>query len=66
MEAKEQRTRGLLQVIAGVGIIVFAVVLVGLTTGSNSPDWVSIITAAAGLVVAVTGMFTILHNRATK
>jgi fatty acid desaturase len=66
MEAKEQRNRGLLQVIAGVGIIVFSVVLVGLTTPSDSPDWVSIITAAAGLIVAVTGMFTILHNRVTK
>jgi FtsH-binding integral membrane protein len=66
MEANEQRTRGLLQMIAGVGIIVFAVVLVGLTTPSDSPDWVSIITAAVGLVVAVTGMITILHNRVTK
>ena len=66
MEAKEQLTRGLLQVIAGVGIIVFSVVLVGLTTASGSPDWVSIITAVAGLIVAVTGTFTILHNRVTK
>jgi len=66
MEAKEQRTRGLLQVIAGFGIVVFAVVLVGLTTSSDSPDWVSIITAAAGLTVAVTGVFTVLRHRAVK
>ena len=66
MEAKEQRTRGLLQVIAGVGLIVFAVVLVGLTTASDSPDWVSIITAAAGSIVTVTGVFTILRHRVPK
>jgi len=66
MEAKEQRTRGLLQLAAGIGIIVFAGVLVGLSTASDSPDWVSIITAAAGLIVALTGLFTVLRHRVLR
>ena len=41
---------------AGVGIIGVAVVF-GLTTTSGGPDWVGIITAIAGLVMVLTGLF---------
>jgi len=41
---------------AGVGIIGVAVVF-GLTTASGDPDWVGIITALAGVVMVLTGLF---------
>jgi hypothetical protein len=41
---------------AGAGIIGVAVVF-GLTTASGGPDWVGIITAIAGLVMVLTGLF---------
>jgi len=41
---------------AGVGIIAVAVVF-GLTTAGGGPDWVGIITAIAGLVMVLTGLF---------
>ena len=66
METKQQRTQGLLQIVAGLGIIVFAVVLVGVTTESDSPDWVSIVTAAAGLLLVLTGAYTMTRKRFTR
>ena len=41
---------------AGVGIIGVAFGF-GLTTASGGPDWVGIITAFAGLVMILTGLF---------
>jgi len=41
---------------AGVGIIAVAVVF-GLATAGGGPDWVGIITAIAGLVMVLTGLF---------
>ena len=41
---------------AGVGIIGVTVVF-GLTTASGGPDWVGIVTAIAGLVMVLTGLF---------
>ena len=46
---------------AGVGIIGVAVVF-GLTTASGDPDWVGIITALAGVVMVLTGLFRALHG----
>lgn len=56
MATRAERSVGLMSAAAGVGIIGVAVVF-GLTTESGGPDWVGIITAAAGVVMAVTGLF---------
>ena len=58
MKANEQMTSGLLMTAAGVGIIVFAVFLVGLATGGGALDVVSIVTAAAGVTMAGSGVYT--------
>ena len=55
MNARD-RKRGLSLVVAGIGMTVFAVILVGLTTASGAADWVSIATGAAGLVMVVSGL----------
>ena len=61
---ERHRKLGLTQIVAGIGILVFAVLLVGLTEGpDDSPDWVSIITAAAGAVLVITGLFTMTRKR---
>jgi hypothetical protein len=57
------RDLGLVQIITGLAVVVFAVVLVGLEKESGELDWVGIITAFAGAVVALTGLYTLLHNR---
>ena len=56
MATRAERSVGLTLAAAGVGIVGVAVVF-GLTTESGGPDWVGIITAAAGVVMAVTGLF---------
>jgi hypothetical protein len=56
MAAKAERNVGLALAAAGVGIIGVAVVF-GLTTADGGPDWVGIITAAAGLIMVATGLF---------
>jgi sulfite exporter TauE/SafE len=56
MTAKAERNVGLTLAAAGVGIIGIAVVF-GLTTADGGPDWVGIITAAAGLIMVATGLF---------
>jgi hypothetical protein len=49
-------------VAVGLGAISFALVS-GLTTADGGPDWVSIITCAAGIVVLVTtGLFNLFHH----
>ena len=47
---------GLSLAAAGLGIVGASVVF-GLTTDSGAIDWVGIITAAAGLIMVVTGLF---------
>ena len=56
MAAKEEKRVGLTLAAAGVGIIGAAVVF-GMTTASGGPDWVGIITAIAGLIMVITGLF---------
>ena len=63
MTAKETRTFGLSLVAAGVAGLVFAVLLVGLTTASGAPDWVSILTAVAGAVVLGDGLYILFRGR---
>jgi hypothetical protein len=47
----------------GVGAIAFALVT-GMTTPDGGPDWVSIITCAAGVaVLAATAFFDVFHHR---
>ncbi len=61
MRSKRERNQGLAQVATGLGVLVLAVLLFGVTTDSGSPDWASIITAVAGVLMAVLGLFTIVH-----
>ena len=63
MTAKETRTYGLSLVAAGVASLLFAVLLVGLTTAGGAPDWVSIVTAIAGAVVLGDGLYILLRRR---
>jgi inner membrane protein involved in colicin E2 resistance len=62
MERKETRKLGLSMVVAGLGVIVFAVLLVGLTKEGGGIDWISIITALAGAAMVGTGLFTIFRK----
>ena len=51
-----ERNVGLTLAAAGAGIMGASVVF-GLTTDSGAIDWVGIITATAGLIMVVTGLF---------
>lgn len=62
MASREERRLGLSLAAAGAGIIGVAVVF-GLTTDSGGPDLIGIITAAAGAVMAITGLLTAFRNR---
>ena len=57
-----ERNTGIATTVVGLGAISFALV-VGFTKDGGGVDWISIITAAAGLVVAVVGLFTIFRHR---
>ena len=62
MATTGERNVGLSLAAAGVGIIGVAVVF-GLTTDEGGPDWIGIITAVAGAIMAITGLFTAYRNR---
>ena len=55
MSTRRDRNVGLSLAAAGVGIIAAAVVF-GLTSAAGGPDWVGIVTAAAGLMMIATGL----------
>ena len=59
-----QRKFGLSQLVAGAGVIVFAVLLVGLRN-DRGIDWVSVVTAAAGAALMITGFFTTFRHGPT-
>jgi predicted anti-sigma-YlaC factor YlaD len=61
MEPKE-KTRGYVLTSVGTLTIVLAVLLFGLTTDSGEIDWVSVITAAAGFVMAATGLYLVFRT----
>lgn len=62
MTTRAERNAGLVAV--GMGAISFAVVS-GLRTAAGGPDWVNIITGAAGvLVLVITGLFNVFHHGA--
>jgi hypothetical protein len=63
MTTRAERNAGLIAV--GMGAISFALVS-GLTTPDGGPDWVNIITGAAGvLVLVITGIFDVFHHGAS-
>jgi hypothetical protein len=64
MEFRRTRNVGLSLVAAGVAAVVFAVLLVGLTTDTGAIDWVSTLTAVAGAVVAGEGLYVLFHTKA--
>jgi hypothetical protein len=57
MAAMRDRKRGLAFVSAGIVFVIVAVVLFGLRSGGGALDWVSIITAVAGLGMAIAGLY---------
>ena len=64
MASTGERNVGLTLAAAGVGIMGVAVVF-GLTTSDGGPDWVGIVTAAAGLIMVVTGLFRAFRRGAS-
>ena len=56
-----ERNTGLATTVVGLGAISFALV-VGFTKDGGGVDWISIITAAAGVVVALTGLFMMFRR----
>jgi hypothetical protein len=61
MTTRRERNVGITTIAAGVGALTFAV-LSGLTTGDGGPDWVGLVTVAAGLALVVTGLFNMFHH----
>jgi uncharacterized protein YjeT (DUF2065 family) len=61
MSDKAERNVGLASIVAGLGVVLFAVIS-GLTTTDGGVDWVGVVTIAAGLVLLVTGVFNSLHH----
>jgi sulfite exporter TauE/SafE len=56
MTTRRDKKLGLSLAGAGVGIVGVAIVF-GLTTDGGGPDWVGIVTAIAGAVMILTGLF---------
>ncbi|HEX3299132.1 MAG TPA: hypothetical protein VHW68_03365 [Actinomycetota bacterium] len=61
MTTGAERNVGLGSVAAGLGAMAFAVTS-GLTTADGGPDWVGIITVAAGVILVATGLFNMFHH----
>jgi succinate-acetate transporter protein len=66
MDAKRERNVGLSVLAVGLTTMVLSVLLVGLTTDSGAADWVRIVTAVAGTVMAVAGLFMFSRNNGTS
>jgi hypothetical protein len=56
MAPREEKDVGLTLAAAGAGILGASVVF-GLTTESGAVDWIGIVTATAGLIMVLTGLF---------
>jgi hypothetical protein len=56
MGPRAEKHAGLTLAAAGAGIIGASLVF-GLTTDSGAIDWIGIVTASAGLIMIVTGLF---------
>jgi hypothetical protein len=58
----QERLFGLAMTVAGLGVIVFALVLVGVTETDGDLDWVGGVTAAAGVVMTIMGVLDVLRS----
>ena len=56
MAPGEEKNVGLTLAAAGAGIVGASLVF-GLTTESGAVDWIGIVTATAGLIMVLTGLF---------
>ena len=56
MTPRREKNAGLTLAAAGAGIMGASVVL-GLTTEGGAVDWIGILTATAGLIMVLTGLF---------
>jgi hypothetical protein len=64
MQGRSRRAVGLVMAATGIIVVVVAV-LFGLTKTSNGEttvDWVSVMTAIGGLVIAGRGLYAVLRN----
>lgn len=66
MDTRAERDRGLSMLAVGSAVVVLAVLLFGVTTDSGGPDWISIVTATAGGVWALAGLYLALRNRGSS
>lgn len=65
METGPDRGRALSLIAVGFAVVILAVLLFGLETDSGEIDWVSVITAAAGIVMVVAGLIVAFRHRGT-
>jgi hypothetical protein len=63
MAPREEKNVGLTLAAAGAGIMGASVVF-GLTTESGAVDWIGIVTATAGLIMVLTGLFRAFRSGA--
>jgi len=63
METGGRGYAGLTQIAAGITVVALAVLLFGVTKDGGGLDWVNIVMATAGAVLALTGLYTVFHDR---
>jgi hypothetical protein len=65
MQGKDRRIVGLVTTAIGIVVVVVAVLAFGLTETSNGEttvDWVSVMTAIGGMVIAGRGLYAVVRN----
>jgi hypothetical protein len=62
---RREDSRGSYFLVLGIAIVVAAGLLFGLTTPAGAIDWVSVVTAIAGLGLVVDGLYLVYRNRGT-
>ena len=62
MSEPRERARGIAFLAAGIGAVVLGVLLFGLTTPTGAIDWISVVTALAGLGLVVEGAYMTFHR----
>jgi hypothetical protein len=62
MQTRNERTVGIALTAARIAAMVFAM-LAGLTKEAGGVDWIGVVTVAAGLVVAGTGLYETFRRR---
>jgi hypothetical protein len=66
MSVAREGSRGLAFLAAGIAAVVLAVLLFGLTTPAGAVDWVSVVTALAGIGLAVEGVHMAFRRRVRR